>query len=149
MTTRTVKKANIAKRMGRAARKQQFQQTVKVVDGQRLAKRPSYFRRYREERSLIRDLAYSAPSLDTGRNNRKALRALCYTVIPLLSRFLISKDDRKILRRLRDDYLVALNIVHLETGRKPVTGPGCYFYHQQTPDSRDTWAGASPRRQKL
>lgn len=148
MTTRTVKKAKLAKRV-RQSLKQQFQKTVKIVEGERLVKRPSYYRRYRAERSLIRDLAFSAPSLDTGRDNRKALRALCYTVIPLLSRFLIARDDRKILLGLRADYLTALNIVHLETGRKPVTGPGCYFYHQQISDNQNTWAGASPRRQKL
>lgn len=86
------------------------QKSPPVSREQKLA-RGWYFKVFRNERRILSDLARSLPSLDTGRSNRRALRAVYYRLLPLLSRILTLDRDQKVLRVLARDYATALSIV--------------------------------------
>jgi len=70
-----------------------------------------YFKVFRNERLVLSNLARSLPNLDTGRKNRRSLRAVYYRLLPLLSRLLTLDRDQKILRAVARDYATALRIV--------------------------------------
>jgi len=82
-------------------------------------KRDGYFIRFREQRKILFGMNNSFPCYDTGRKNRRELRAVCNILLPKLFSLLTHKEDRRIILQLKRDYIGALNIVHFCTQRQP------------------------------
>lgn len=86
------------------------QKSQPIDSGQKIS-RGWYFKAYRRERLVLSNLARSLPCLDEHRENRRALRAVYYRLLPVLSRLLTLDRDQKVLKRVARDYATALNII--------------------------------------